>query len=231
MDLIDFPGRVILMERELNSSEDSHSDSRRVALDALFGVFGSYCRPLSFEILYSYWNDEFDFPVSIEGADPPAEMLAVSTSLPGLTRYPSYAEQITYLDGELSRTAVDKCLDGFESGFGRVEGSSLGWQTMEVGSCMAIIPGIGSGASEVRVQWNGIKFFLGAVSLGEQLWGYGPQDGFLSPPVGVRISRENGGLILELAQYWSVWFDGGAGEPFIREAISGLECNGWNRLR
>ncbi|MEV6657230.1 hypothetical protein [Nocardia fluminea] len=217
------------MSRELGAHEDSHADTYRLALDALYGVLGSYCRPLSFEILYSYWNGEYFFPVTFNDVKPPAEMLATSPSLPGLAQYPVHADRPMYVEGELCRSTVDDYINSSELNCGYVEGHSIGWLSMEVRSSMALIAGMGAGVSKIVVDRNGEKIFQSVVSVGEQLWGYGPQDGFLSPPMGVRISRDEGCLSLELALFWSIWIDGGVGEPYICEGVSGLERNGWIR--
>ncbi|SFL70810.1 Uncharacterised protein [Nocardia asteroides] len=228
-DLVEYPGREIIMSRVLEEGvEESNSAARGIALDALYDTLGEYSRPLSFEILYSYW-DELEYPLSLENAHPPAGMFATSDSLSGLIRSPSYSPKIAFVDGDLRREVVDACIDSVDSACVDVDGYSLGWYLMEVRSSMAVIPGMTAGPSEVTVSRNAAQVSLNVTSVGEELWGYGPQDVFLEPPIGVRISRMNGTLTLQLGLYWSVWFEGGSGESYIRKGISKLERNGWVR--
>lgn len=229
--MLDFPGNTIRLERDVADMAENHAGLAEFALEAAYAFSDNLCIPLSIEMVTSYWEDEFDLPITSPPRPSEVRMLRCEIMPPEVEMRPTWlGEEVRIVDSIDLATASQFAREFLAAGPGDAAGMTIGWEEMQVNSTMVRLPYgyADTGIVPVEVP-NGIVDHP-TERIEEADWAYGPMGvSMLHAPFEYRIHRASERLRFDISVYWTTWTKGEAGYSDFETGVETLLNNGWLR--
>ncbi|TSB18070.1 hypothetical protein [Streptomyces benahoarensis] len=231
--IIDFPGSSIRLERDVEAMSEDHIGLARLAIASVFQFSQRLCIPLAMEVETSYWDNEFDLPITSPSRLREFGILRCSNLPEGLTVDPrgrnSPVTNVQEVSESVALEFVESLLaeDAFDAA-----GLSIGWQEIEFNGMMARLPEnfLPEGEQTVSLEVARGHVEHPVKSIGDTSWIYGPIGAsVVHAPFEYRIHRDQGEIALDISTYWSLWAPGGPGRHDVDRAVETLLKDGWQR--
>ncbi|MFF9479947.1 hypothetical protein [Streptomyces sp. NPDC014733] len=231
--IIDFPGSSIRLEYDIDEVSEDHVGVARLAIASVFQFSQHLCIPLAMEVETSYWDNEFDLPVTSPARPRGFGMLRCSNLPERVVVAPlGRNASVTHVPDLKESVALDFIEDLLSGDASDASGLSIGWQEINFGTMLARLPDnfLPEGEKSVELEVARGHVEHPVKTLGDASWIYGPIGASaVHAPFAYRIHRDQGEVTLDISIYWSLWAPGGPGRPHVDRAVENLCAEGWRQ--